>query len=84
MRFSLVCDASWVECPGHLDLMNMGRNFTIRVDGRGLAQGAHYSEVMSIIDSQGSYHPGIRKKANSSTGKPLNLNICPEKDLENW
>ena len=44
-RFSMVCDASWVQHPSHFNLSNMGRSFTIKVDGRGLPDGPHYTEV---------------------------------------
>lgn len=41
VRLSLVCDAPWVQCPSHLDLMYMPRAFAIRVDGTGLEEGVY-------------------------------------------
>ena len=49
MQLSLVCEATWVQHPSHLDLMNMARSFTIKVDTQGLAPGPHYTEVGAFL-----------------------------------
>jgi tripeptidyl-peptidase II len=48
MRIALTCNASWVRCPAHIELMNMQRQFTVKVDPAGLAPGIHYAEVVSV------------------------------------
>ena len=50
VRFALACDEPWVEYPSHLELMNVARTFTVKVDPRGLQHGAYYTEV--VIDCQ--------------------------------
>ncbi|KAL4219860.1 tripeptidyl-peptidase II Tpp2 [Mactra antiquata] len=45
VQFSLTCDASYVQCPSHLELMNCSRTISIKIDSRGLSEGAHYTEV---------------------------------------
>ncbi|KAL8612352.1 hypothetical protein ACOMHN_020171 [Nucella lapillus] len=46
-QFKLMCDKSWVRCPAHFELMNVTRSFSIRVDPRGLYEGAHFTEVLA-------------------------------------
>ena len=45
VRVNLVCSASWVQAPNHIDLHNQARAISIRVDPRGLASGPHFTEV---------------------------------------
>ncbi|XP_076397926.1 tripeptidyl-peptidase 2 isoform X1 [Megachile rotundata] len=45
LKLTLVCDASWVHFPTHLDLMNMVRAFAIKVDAFNLPEGVHTTNV---------------------------------------
>ncbi|XP_062522156.1 tripeptidyl-peptidase 2-like isoform X3 [Corticium candelabrum] len=45
LKLNVACDASWVSAPSHLVLMNTARQFSVRVDPRGLNSGYHFSEV---------------------------------------
>lgn len=48
MQLCMTCDASWVDIPSHLELMNTSRSFGVQVDPRGLPHGAHYTEVKAF------------------------------------
>lgn len=41
MSLVLVCSASWVQHPTHLEVMNLPRAISIRVDPTGLSPGVH-------------------------------------------
>jgi len=41
LKLTLVCDASWVQFPTHLDLMHMPRAFAIRIEASNLPEGVH-------------------------------------------
>ncbi|XP_011256902.1 tripeptidyl-peptidase 2 isoform X2 [Camponotus floridanus] len=45
LKLTLVCDASWVQFPTHLDLMHMPRSFAIRVEASNLPEGVHATSV---------------------------------------
>ncbi|XP_078038479.1 tripeptidyl-peptidase 2-like [Augochlora pura] len=45
LKLTLVCDASWVQYPTHLDLMHMSRAFAVRVDASNLPEGVHTTSV---------------------------------------
>ncbi|XP_076246823.1 tripeptidyl-peptidase 2-like isoform X2 [Calliopsis andreniformis] len=45
LKLTLVCDASWVQFPTHLDLMHMARTFAIRIDASNLPEGVHATSV---------------------------------------
>ncbi|EDO30245.1 predicted protein [Nematostella vectensis] len=45
LRLSLASTEPWVSCPGHFALMNTPRSFSVKVDPRGLPEGAHYAEI---------------------------------------
>lgn len=49
MQLCMTCDASWVDIPSHLELMNTSRSFGVQVDPRGLPHGAHYTEASFIL-----------------------------------
>lgn len=43
VKLALVCSEPWVDCPSHLDLMNIARIFTVQIDPTGLPAGVHAS-----------------------------------------
>ncbi|PNF43825.1 Tripeptidyl-peptidase 2 [Cryptotermes secundus] len=45
IKLTLVCSEPWVECPSHLDLMNIARMFTVQIDPTGLPPGVHTSSI---------------------------------------
>ncbi|XP_031554866.1 tripeptidyl-peptidase 2-like [Actinia tenebrosa] len=45
LRLCLISSDTWVSCPSHFVLMNTARSFNVKVDPRGLSEGAHYAEV---------------------------------------
>lgn len=45
MRLSLICNATFVSYPAHLDLSNMSRSFIIRIDTKGLPTGVHSTSI---------------------------------------
>ncbi|GLH08749.1 Tripeptidyl-peptidase 2 [Gryllus bimaculatus] len=48
MKLVLSCNESWVQYPSHLDLMNMARIFTVRVDPTGLPHGVHFTSIKAF------------------------------------
>ncbi|XP_064639092.1 tripeptidyl-peptidase 2-like isoform X2 [Lineus longissimus] len=60
LKLALVCNSSWVETPCHLDLMNMSRAFTLRVDPTALHEGVHFTEVLAYDISNCSKGPLFR------------------------
>jgi hypothetical protein len=46
IKLALVCSEPWVECPSHLDLMNIARTFTVQIDPTGLPAGVHTSRYV--------------------------------------
>lgn len=43
MKLSLVCSEPWVQVPTHLDLVNISRVLSIRIDPTSLAEGVHFT-----------------------------------------
>uniref|UniRef100_A0A1B6CLJ0 Tripeptidyl-peptidase 2 n=1 Tax=Clastoptera arizonana TaxID=38151 RepID=A0A1B6CLJ0_9HEMI len=41
----LVCNATWVECPSHLELMNIVRMISVKVHLSGLPEGVHSTSI---------------------------------------
>ena len=47
-RLALTCGAAWLECPTYLELMNMQRQFTVKLNPTGLPTGVHFTEVIDL------------------------------------
>ncbi|KAJ8670647.1 hypothetical protein QAD02_001906 [Eretmocerus hayati] len=47
VRLAMICEASWVHCPTHLDLMHMPRAFAVRIDATSLSEGVHSSSILA-------------------------------------
>ncbi|KAK6617784.1 hypothetical protein RUM43_014012 [Polyplax serrata] len=45
MRFALLCDDTWVSASSHLDLMNITRTLSVRIDPTCLPEGVHSSII---------------------------------------
>lgn len=45
MRLTLISDATWVSCASYLDLCNLSRAFTVRIDGSKLQPGVYNSTI---------------------------------------
>ncbi|QQP38425.1 Uncharacterized protein FKW44_018993, partial [Caligus rogercresseyi] len=45
LKLAFLCDALWVKCPKHLDLMYDGRHIVLHVDPTGLPPGPHSAYV---------------------------------------
>ncbi|XP_014663971.1 PREDICTED: tripeptidyl-peptidase 2-like [Priapulus caudatus] len=60
MRLNLICNATWVSAPSHLQLMNMTRMFTVKIDPTGLDIGVHYTEIQGYDISNPSKGPVFR------------------------
>eukprot|EP00058_Branchiostoma_floridae_P017807 XP_002603296.1 hypothetical protein BRAFLDRAFT_119705 [Branchiostoma floridae] len=60
IHVSLVSEVPWVHVPPCLELMNTPRTFVIKVDPRGLREGAHYTEVLGYDISNPQKGPLFR------------------------
>ncbi|KAK7483877.1 hypothetical protein BaRGS_00024894 [Batillaria attramentaria] len=87
-QFRLVCEKSWVRCPSHFELMNVTRSFSVKVDPRGLPEGAHYTEICAYDVQCIAKGPVFRvpitviiparsKEEVSRTVEYKNLMFCP-------
>uniref|UniRef100_T1IXT2 Tripeptidyl-peptidase 2 n=1 Tax=Strigamia maritima TaxID=126957 RepID=T1IXT2_STRMM len=45
VNLCLICEAAWVSCPDHLNLMYTSRVFVVKVDPRGLPEGVHFTSI---------------------------------------
>lgn len=45
LRLTLVCEAAYVNCPAHLELTNIARIFSVKVDAKDLPPGVHSTYI---------------------------------------
>lgn len=49
MSLALSCNADWVHCPDYLELMNLGRMISVKIDPTSLSAGVHNTWLVSFI-----------------------------------
>uniref|UniRef100_A0A8D8XL88 Tripeptidyl-peptidase 2 n=1 Tax=Cacopsylla melanoneura TaxID=428564 RepID=A0A8D8XL88_9HEMI len=48
MSLSLTCSVPWVQIPNHLELMNMSRQFNVKIDPSNLTPGIHNGTIFAF------------------------------------
>lgn len=80
MKLALVCNAQYVSCPTHLDVSNVSRVFTVKIDPTHLPCGVHSTFIEAYDISCVKKGPVF--KIPVTVIQPQNLG--PPKHLENY
>lgn len=84
MRLALACDAAWVCAPLHLDMMNVARPWTLRLDTTALKPGPHFTSIRAYDVSCVEKGPVFRVPITVLQPQALQLAaIAPPSILEN-
>jgi len=77
MSLALVCSAPWVQCPSLLEMMNVQRTISVRIDPTGLPYGVHNTCLRAYDIKRPEKGPVFRVEITVVQPQPINL-LSPE------